>query len=175
MLTHVYNRAATAQHRPSSGQSTMNALRAISNAAPRDSLSGFNSSLNSAATGFVSALGMLDLEQAMRYLSPDVKLLCGARMTVTGRQQVRRILLGVLASLNTLSYRPMVTWAKDGVTVIEADITIEWDDGAASCLPITMILRVKFDLIVDLHVCCYEPELPAHLTMPAWCHRPTAA
>ena len=114
---------------------------------------------------------MLDLEQAMLYLSPDIRLLCGTRMMVTGKQHVRRILLGVLASLNTISYRPMVTWAKDGVSVIEADVTIEWDDGATSSLPVTMILRVKSDLIVDVRVCCYEPELPAHLTMPAWGHR----
>lgn len=167
MLTHVYNRQATGEKRQSSGQSSMNALRTTSNPAPREGLNGLNGPLNSAATGFVSALGMLDLEQAMLYVSHDVRLLCGARVMVTGKRHVRRMLLDVLASLNTISYRPMVTWAKDGVSVIEADITIEWEDGATSSLPVTMILRVKSDLIVDLRVCCYEPELPAHLTAPA--------
>jgi hypothetical protein len=114
---------------------------------------------------------MLDLEHAMQYVSPDVRLHCGARMAAAGKQQVRRILVGVLASLNAISYCPMVIWAQDGVSVIEADITIEWDDGATFCLPVTMILRVKYDLIVDLHVYCYEPELPAHLAAPTRGHR----
>lgn len=146
----------------------MNALRASSNAVPRPG--GLNASLNSAAAGFVNALGMLDLEHAMQHVSPDVTLHCGLRMLASGKQQVRRILLGVLAFLNAISYHPTVTWAQDGVSVIEADITIEWDDGATFCLPVTMILRVKYDLIVDLRVYCYEPELPAHLAAPTGGH-----
>lgn len=128
-------------------------------------MSDSDASLNAVSARFVSALINLDLEQAMRCLSADAVIEAGGSILARGTQQARRLLVRVFASLNAVSYRPAVVWSNRGVSVIEADVIAEWDAGATLRLPLTIVLRVERDLVVGLHVSCYEPELPARIAV----------
>jgi hypothetical protein len=108
----------------------------------------------------------------MRCLSADAVIEAGGSILARGRQQARRLLVHVFASLNAVSYRPAAVWSNKGVSVIEADVMAEWDTGALLRLPLTIVLRVECDLVVGLHVSCYEPELPARIAISM---RPAAA
>ncbi len=122
-----------------------------------------DASLNAVSARLVSALANLDLEQAMRCLSTDAVIEAGVWMLARRKQQARRLLVRVFASLNAVSYRPAAVWSEKGVSVIDADVIAEWDTGAVLRLPLTIVLRVERDLVVGLRVSCYEPELPARI------------
>jgi hypothetical protein len=122
-----------------------------------------DNTLNAVSARLMNAFANLDLEEAMGCLSSDAVIAAGGSILARGTHQTRRLLAGVFASFNAVSYRVAAMWSRKGVSVIEADVIAEWDAGATLRLPLTTVMRVNGDRVVGLHVFCYEPDLPVRI------------
>ena len=111
------------------------------------------------AQQFLNSLSSLDVDQVTGLLCEDARLSTRRGIYAAGKAKIRKELMRGLSALTSIHCEPAVVWAKDDVSVIEADVVCERMDGSRAAFPVTLILRFRDRLISDIRLFTYEPAV----------------
>ena len=113
----------------------------------------------------LSLLSSLDADQIAGLLSEDARLHTSQGVVAVGRSRIRKELMRAISPLISIHCVPAVVWAKDNVSVIEADLRCERMDGSRVAFPVTLILCLRNLLICDIRLFTYEPSVISNFLM----------
>lgn len=111
------------------------------------------------ATRFLNSLCSLDADQVADQLSEDARLSIRSSVLAAGRSKIVKALKRGISSLNSFHCEPAMIWARDAVSVVEADVICERLDGSRAAFPVTLILCFRDHLISDIRLFTYEPAV----------------
>jgi|SRR5579872_3221528 len=111
------------------------------------------------ARRLLSSLSSLDVDEVAELLSDDARLSTRHGVIARGKSRIRKELMRAVSPLLSVHCEPAVVWAKDNVSVIEADVRCERLDGSCAAFPVTLILRFRDRLISEIRLFTYEPSV----------------
>ncbi len=110
-----------------------------------------------AVTRFLDSLSSLDADQVLEQFAYDARVSTRGGLYAAGKTRIRKMLKRCISSILSFHCQPAAVWSRDGVSVIEVDVTCERLDGALAIFPVTLILRFHDRLISEVRFFTYEP------------------
>ncbi len=119
-------------------------------------------SIPQAAQRFLDGLCHFDIDEITSTLCQNACLSLSNGACVIGKPGIRTALVRAMGSIHSFGCVPAVVWKKRDVAIIEADVSCQRVDGARVEFPLTMILRFRDGLIMDIRLLTYEPAVSSN-------------
>jgi hypothetical protein len=107
------------------------------------------------------AVTLLDADQVASQFAEGGAFCFGDNAPVRGRRSIRRALVQLFTNLAGISHAPVALWSQQGLVIDEADVSLTFEDGGRTVIPMTTLLWTSEN---QIHACRVQhPSEPALL------------
>lgn len=107
------------------------------------------------------AVKLLDADQVASQFAEGGAFCFGDNPPVRGRRFIRRAFMQLFMEVVGVSHAPVALWSHKGLVIDEADVTLTFENGGRTVIPITTLLWTRGN---QIHACRLQlPPEPALL------------
>ena len=100
------------------------------------------------------AVKLLDADQVASQFAEGAAFCLGDAPPVRGRRAIRRAFVQLFTDLVGISHAPVALWSHKGLVIDEADVTLTFEDGVRTVIPMTTLLWTRGN---QIYACRLQP------------------